>query len=597
MLDRCACLWFTAGCLLLALDYVVRPARADDPDLVISAYQGVCSEGDFSANLATVRQVVAQARTRRSHFVAFPECFLSGYESREVVERGARSLEDPELRTFISESSNHDMVVLVGIARRAPDGLHNSVLVVHRGKLLGTYDKVMLTGGDRETLGFKPGTSVPVFFAHGLRFAVIICHDTSFPHVAMTARLQGAQVLFTPHYNEIAMPTVDDHRRSVRNCHVGLASQLKMVVVRSNVVKSDRPGRVGYGDSFVLSPQGEPLAEARLFKTELITAKIAPATFRSPSVWADLNETPDWLRTQLSRLLADFRRPTSNAELQSWLENMVVYHRFTPGEVSAATGLSLPEVNASLRRFDLAGKTPPHRPPGESLRVLPYPGGRHPRIGFLEGAVTPQRETKLSVFTPWDDSSYVVVDLPEAIFSNLGLIYLAHTHVPTIWDAQGVTLPRLEWKQLPNGSFESERTLPNGIAFGAQVIPNPTEVRMELWLRNGTTEKLTGLRVQNCVMLGHARGFETQTNSNKLFRPPYSTARCDDGKRWIITAWSRNQRCWGNEACPCLHADPQLPDCPPGQTVRVRGWLSFLDRPQVDRELERIERSRWLDGR
>jgi hypothetical protein len=52
------------------------------------------------------------------------------------------------------------------------------------------------------------------------------------------------------------------------------------------------------------------------------------------------------------------------------------------------------------------------------LFVLPYPGGRHPRIGFLDGAVNPQRETKISVSTPWDEQSYVVVDLPEAIWSN-----------------------------------------------------------------------------------------------------------------------------------------------------------------------------------
>lgn len=27
------------------------------------------------------------------------------------------------------------------------------------------------------------------------------------------------------------------------------------------------------------------------------------------------------------------------------------------------------------------------------LRLLPYPGGRHPRIGFLDGAIDPQRDT------------------------------------------------------------------------------------------------------------------------------------------------------------------------------------------------------------
>ncbi|MFO0890513.1 MAG: carbon-nitrogen hydrolase family protein [Isosphaeraceae bacterium] len=562
--------------------------------LVVSVYQGTCAEGDFATNLATVRKVVAQATERGSHFVAFPECFLSGYESPEAVQHGARPLDDPQLTQFVAESAKHDLVILVGMARKARDGLYNTVLVIHHGKLMGLYDKVMLTGGDRDALGFKPGTAMPVFSAHGAKFAVIICHDSSFPEAAMAARLQGAEILFSPHYNEIGTATVDEHRLSVRNCHVGLATQLKMAVARANVVKTDRAGRVGYGDSFILSPLGTPLAEAGLFKTGLISARVTPAMFRSPWVWANHAETPGWLRTQVAQLLTDFRRPSNGEELRFWLENMTAFHGYSPEEISAATGLTLAEIAGERKRLNLDSTGRPSRTPADPLLIKPYPGGRHPRIGFLEGAVAPQRETKVSVFTPWDDASYVVVDVPEAIFSNLGLLYLAHTHVPTIWEQKGVSLPRLEWNRRVDGSLDIERPLPNGVVFGAKVVPTSTEVRMELWLRNGTSETLTGLRVQNCVMLARAAGFSAQSNVNKVFRPPFATARSEDGRRWIITAWTPTQRCWGNEPCPCLHADPQFPDCPPGQTVRVRGWLSFHEGDTIEGELERIGRSGWL---
>ncbi len=151
--------------------------------------------------------------------------------------------------------------------------------------------------------------------------------------------------------------------------------------------------------------------------------------------------------------------------------------------------------------------------------MLPYPGGRHPRIGFLEGAIRPQRETKVSVFTPWGDGGYVVADVPEAIWSNLGLTYLAHTHVDTIWTKQHVELKPLEWQHLPGGVLKVERTLPNGIRFGTKVAPAADAVRMEMWLTNGTDETLSDLRVQNCIMLKGADGFEDQTQDNKLFRP------------------------------------------------------------------------------
>jgi predicted amidohydrolase len=578
--------------ILLALG-IVADGQAMERGLILSVYQGVCREGDFAANLETVRGVVKRARECGSHFLVLPECFLSGYESREAVERGSRSLDDPELKRFIAESVAHDIVILVGLARKAGDSLYNTALAIHHGQLLGVYDKIMLTGGDSGELGFRAGKSVPVFQAHGARFALILCHDSSFPHVAMAARMQGAEILFSPHNNEIGVTAADDHRIWVRNCHVGLACQLKMVVARANIVKSDRPGLVGYGDSFILSPQGTTLAEAGLFKPGLISAKVTPAMFKIPWVWADADETPSSLRTQLSQLLADYRRPLSETELRFWLENMISFHRFSPGEVSLATGLTLEEIASASRKLQLQEGVVPSRAPSEPLRVLPYPGGRHPRLGFFDGALMPQRETKVSVFAPWDGGGYVVVDVPEAIFSNLGLIYLAHTHIPTLWDLQGTKLLRLEWSRRSDGSLDSERTLPNGVAFGARVRPTPTEVRMELWLRNGSLEGLSGLRVQNCVMLGYAAGFGALTTTNKVFEPPYAAVRSEDGRRWIVTAWDPVQRCWGNEQCPCLHSDPQFPDCQPGETVRLRGWLSFYEGTEIQGEFRRIEASGW----
>lgn len=574
-------------CLVLLF---VRSGAALDRAVVISVYQGACQEGNFAGNLSTARDVIKEARERGSHFVAFPECFLSGYENAEALRQGARSLDDTELRAFIQESAAHDMVVLAGVARRAAARLFNSVLVIHGGRLLGSYDKVMLTSTDRDGLGFTAGSGVPVFEAHGAKFAVSICADTSYPHAAAIARLQGAELLFTPHYNQIAEARADDHRRWVRNCHVGLACQLRMAIARANVIKTDRPGQIGYGDSFILNPQGEPLAEASLFKIELVTATLTPAMFRSPYIWGDLDETPPWLREQVADLLAGFRRPKSEGDLRNWFENMVVFHRFTPAEISLATGLAIHEVPGIIARLGLDGVRPAGRQPGDPLRVLPYPGGRHPRHGFLDGAVAPQRETKVSVFTPWNDGGYVVVDVPEAIFSNLGLTYLAHTHIPTIWDAQGVRLPRLEWTRSWNGHLACERALPNGIVFGAGAAAGADGVRFELWLRNGTTNTLTGLRVQNCVMLGAATGFSTQTLTNKLFRPPFAAARSSDGARWVITAWERCGRAWGNEWVPCLHSDPVFADCEAGATVRLRGWLWFFEGGDLEGELDRLAR-------
>jgi hypothetical protein len=293
---------------------------------------------------------------------------------------------------------------------------------------------------------------------------------------------------------------------------------------------------------------------------------------------------------------ANAREPKDDDELRYWLSNMVWHHQFSKSEIAAATGLSKAQVAAGLKKFDISAATKPRRPVGAPLLVLPYPGGRHPRIGFLDGAVRPQRETKVSVFTPWDDTSYVVVDVPEAIFTNLGLVYLAHTHVPTIWADQKIEPEPLEWNRREDGTFDIERRLPNGIVFGTRIVPTRTEVRMELWLKNGTKEALTKMRVQNCVLLKGAKGFDAQTSDNKLFQPPYAACKSADGKRWIITVWEPQQRCWANEKCPCLHADPRIPDCAPGQTQRIRGWLSFYEGDDVQTEIRRIHKTAWQEA-
>jgi predicted amidohydrolase len=579
-----------------ALSLMVVPfvARGLEKDITISVYQGRPSEGQVSENLSTARKIIEQARACQSDFLVFPELFLSGGQTRAGVEQGTRPLNDPEIAKFIAESSSNDMVIVMGMAHRAKPGdeLHDTALVIHHGKSLGACDKILLTERDRTEFGFQPGHSALVFYAHGTRFGVLVGEDVSTPHEAMAARFQGAELLINPARDQTTANSGHELRQATRRGLAGLACELRMVAVRAST--AEPPGRTGETDSFILSPQGDTVAEASSSEPELITARITRAMYEGGSRPGDFDRVPAWLRTQLAQQLTDFRRPANDDEMRYWLENMVVFHRFTPGEVSAATGLTVDEIPALLRKFDLDKPRPSNPASGGLLRVLPYPGGRHPRVGFLDGAVMPRRETKFSVFAPWDETSYVVADVPEAVWSNLGLIYLAHTHVLSLWDKRGIVLPRLEWERRPDGTLQSYRLLPNGVAFAASSMPTPTEVRMQLSLSNGTPQTLTGLRIQNCVMLKAAAGFAAQTSTNKLYQKPFAAVHDPSGRRWVITAWDLSDRCWGNDQVPCLHSDPKFADCPPGETVQLHGWLSFYEGTDVKGEFKRIESAGWL---
>lgn len=357
----------------------------------------------------------------------------------------------------------------------------------------------------------------------------------------------------------------------------------------------DRPnGRVAFAHTapWWIEIAGQPLRIHQRERDYLVKRMDDEIARSGPIVTPAAREEYLAARDRYARLEAipteqqDARPPRDEQDRQRWVAIMQ-RHAFSREEMLRAIAITDEELTHDLKAIESHSPLPV--PSSGSLQIVPYPGGRHPRIGFLDGAIHPQRDTKLSVFSPWDPTSYVVVDLPEAIFTNLGLTYLAHTHVRTLWEDQGVTLPPLEWQSKPDGSLTLERQLPNGIRFGAVARPDSKQVAMELWLHNGTSETLTAMRAQVCVMLKGATAFHSQTGSNKKMHDAAVAVHDGSGQRWIVTAWQPVQRAWQNPPVPCLHSDPLLPDCPVAQTVRARGLLSFYEGTEVDTEMARLQ--------
>src|SRR5581483_3112256 len=70
----------------------------------------------------------------------------------------------------------------------------------------------------------------------------------------------------------------------------------------------------------------------------------------------------------------------TRADLPFWLEKMIRHHRYDWAEAAAVCGLSELEVREQASKLNL---DPVPAPLNETrIRVLPYPGGRNPRIGF-----------------------------------------------------------------------------------------------------------------------------------------------------------------------------------------------------------------------
>ena len=90
-------------------------------------------------------------------------------------------------------------------------------------------------------------------------------------------------------------------------------------------------------------------------------------------------------------------------------------------------------------------------------------------------------------------------------------------------------------------------------------------------------------------MRKEAKGFEELSNKNKTFDSPVAAVHSKEGRQWIITAWDNCHHAWGNDDCPCMHADPQLQDCKPGETVTALGKILFYEGDTIQNELNRIK--------
>jgi len=272
--------------------------------------------------------------------------------------------------------------------------------------------------------------------------------------------------------------------------------------------------------------------------------------------------------------------------IEYWMENMVIYHKFSKDEIQQVTGFNSIEIESIKDKLDLTGLKDKFE---ESIIVKPYPGGRHPRIGFKDGMRSPMRGTKASAFLPWNKNDFIIIDLPEAISSQYGLTFLGHKHIPTIFDYQLIPIANQDWQIIEDGGLKNKWVLPNNMSISTEIHPGCESIDLKLSLYNGTQDTVfSDLRTQVCIMFKNASEFNSQTNDNKIFECPVTAVHSADSSKWIITAWEHCHNAWGNEDCPCMHADPVFPDCPPGEVVQLSGKIWFYDGNDIHAEINKI---------
>jgi predicted amidohydrolase len=243
--------------------------------------------GDFKANLAKVVKGLEKADEDRVEVVSFPECFLTGYpNTEEIVRKSAFAIDSPQIMQLLDKTSRFDATFIVGFNETRGSDLYNTAAVVHKGHLLGTYSKCFAY------MPFhKQGREFPVFERSGIKFGVIICADGGYIEPARILALKGAQIIFAPHFNYIGTSMLIHHYQKVRHDHIARAIENHVFFLRGNNVVLDKPDGFGppdgqgYGDSYLLDPNGEIVVRSQRMKEDFIFADVDPVAFSD--VWKE----------------------------------------------------------------------------------------------------------------------------------------------------------------------------------------------------------------------------------------------------------------------------------------------------------------------
>ncbi len=226
---------------------------------------------DADRALAWIETYAAKADCQEVALACFPECYLQGYltENQDARDQ-AISLMSPEFEALLRRLAGFRCMIVFGLIEIKDGLLFNSAVVIQRGKLLGCYRKTHLLRG--EAL-FEPGRDYPTFEVDGLRFGINICYDTNFTEAAAALAADGARLIVCP-ANNMMPRAASEHWKLLHNEIRGQRTKETGRWLLSADITGERDGRISYGPTAVIDPQGRVVAQVPLLEPGMVVAEI-----------------------------------------------------------------------------------------------------------------------------------------------------------------------------------------------------------------------------------------------------------------------------------------------------------------------------------
>jgi predicted amidohydrolase len=244
--------------------------------------------------------LLGQAKGRGCDLVVFPELALTTFFPRWWMEDQAeidaffeREMPGPETRPLFDEAARLGMAFCLGYAELIQEGggalrrYNTSILVDRAGRIVGKYRKVHLPGHAEhepwrpfqhlEKRYFDVGDlGFPVWRALGGVLGMCICNDRRWPETYRVMALQGVEMILLGYNTPVHNPPAPEHD-ALGPFHNHLVMQAGAYQNATWVVGVAKCGREEgcdlIGQSAIIAPSGEIVAQAATLGDELVTAR------------------------------------------------------------------------------------------------------------------------------------------------------------------------------------------------------------------------------------------------------------------------------------------------------------------------------------
>lgn len=230
-------------------------------------------------------------------FIVFPESITTGFNPGLSVNEFYKILDFiPGFTTdpIIKAAQKYGVYVVYPTYEKGEKEniiYNSSVLISPSGEIIGKYRKTHPFPTERLSYGgwTTPGYEAEVFETRFGKIGMILCYDGDFPELSRVLAIKGAEIIVRP---SALLRSYDIWY--ITNCARAYDNHVYFVAV--NAVGNDAAGNYYFGNSMIISPICQKIAQARGTE-EIIYAKLDPnplkyVTFgtKSPQIFDHLED-------------------------------------------------------------------------------------------------------------------------------------------------------------------------------------------------------------------------------------------------------------------------------------------------------------------